>query len=771
MTNEENGQLSPEAHAQRVTHGVVELLDSVGAVVWECDVEGLRPRWVSAGIERLLGRPQSYWLRNPESWHAAIHPDDLSLVRELCRKAMTSGETQEFQHRLRNSAGEVLWVRQIVGPAGDGHSDLRVRGVMLDITPRKRAEEALRESEERIRQITENISEVLWITDATTYEVLYVSPAYEAIFGYPPSELTANSSRWLEGIHPHDRERVLTAMRQSQFGRRYDEEVRIVRPGGGIRWIHSRGFPVFNDKGEVYRVVGVAEDITDRREAELASRESAERFQFVAQATTDVLWDWDIEGETVWWSSGYQTQLGYAESGTLPAEESWIENIHPDDRDLVSKSVYRARELRKPSWSGRYRFRRADGTYLHVLDRGFFKFDAEGKPVRMVGAMVDVGRQQQLESQLEQMKRVASLGTLAANMAHEFNNVLMGIQPFADVVRRLVPDHPRVQEAVNRINQSIARGRKVTDVILRFTRPVEPLREPVLVRDWLNDFRPEAEALVGGKARLEMHLADESLLVKIDVAEMNQVLANLIINARDVSPVQGVVRLNAWRDRNGISSLTSSDYVHITVEDEGPGVPAELLERIFEPLFTTRKSGTGLGLAVSNQVVTAHDGRIYAENREGGGACFHVILPVAGEEAQPNTDDYRTAPALPRRVVIVDDEPDVAAGLEALLRMEGVDVWTVDRGAESLDAIRDHAPEAVLLDIALPDMNGPEVYRLIAEENPGQRVIFMSGHYNRKDLEPLLALPQVEFLQKPFTRDDLFRVLQTSGGGGMDVGD
>lgn len=735
------------------------LVESVGTVLWTADLAAHQLLAVSTGVESLLGAPSRYWLEDPDRWLDAIPPDDREQLRSCCEEAARTGEAQNLEHRMIARHGEVVWVRQIIGVRTLASGAVRVDGVMFDITRRRNAENALRESEERFRQITENINEVFWVTDASTNEPLYVSPAFEPMFGWSEKELIDEPLKWAEAIHPLDRERVLERMRSIQHGRPYAEEMRIVRPDGEVRWIHSRGFPVFDERGEVYRVVGVAEDITDRRAAEAASRRSDERFEFVARATTDVLWDWDIITQTIWWSDGFRTQLGYPENGVLP-ESSWIDNMHPEDREWVTRSVGRALEQRHPSWFGRYRFRRNDGTYIHVLDRAYVLFNQEGEAIRMLGAMVDVSRQQQLESQLEQMKRVSSLGTMAANMAHEFNNVLMGIQPFADVIRRLVPDQTRVQDAVGRINQSIARGRRVTDEILRFTRRVEPSRSPVLVRDWLEDFREEAEALLEGRLRLDMTIDPTPLLVHIDVAQMNQVLSNLIINARDVSPEGGIIAIRAGlAGRDVADEPYSPGLVHITVEDSGPGIAAELLDRVFEPLFTTKKSGSGLGLAISHHVVTAHDGRLYAENVDGGGARFHVLLPLAVKDEGVTFTRAKAARALPARVLIVDDEVDVAAGLEALLLIEGVDVRMVHTGGEAMTAFREHQPDAVLLDIALPDVSGTDVYRQIATEKPEQRVIFMSGHSSRADIATLLEKPQVSFLHKPFTHDELLSSL------------
>lgn len=730
-----------------------ELVRSVGGVVWQADAETLAFDFISAAVEDLLGYPAKRWVEERHFWRDHIHPEDRDRVMEFCRRAIVERRSHEFEYRMIRSDGGITWLRDIVGTGRAG----KVRGLMLDITRRKETEAALRESEERFRQLTENIAEVFWIIDAQDQHVLYVSPAFEMIWGWSAAELREGPRKWLESIHPEDRRRV---MRRS-LALHHDEVFRIVRRDGDIRWIHNRAFPVLNDAGEIYRVVGVAEDVTERRQAEIASRESNERFQLVAQATTDVLRDWDLAGRSVWWSDGFSTQLGYPESGVLP-ESSWIENIHPDDRQPVLDDVDRAIDAGEERWSGRYRFRKSDGEYIHVLDRGFVQSAGEGRPRRMLGAMVDITRQQQLESQLEQIKRVSSLGTLAASMAHEFNNVLMGIQPFADVIRKTVPDQPRVQHAIERIDQSIARGRKVTGEILQFTRRTEPVRTPVEVGEWLEAFREEAAALLGENLHLEIDVEERKLTMSADVGQLNQVMANLIINAREASPAGGSVKVSARRcSGQELGANVGDDCLRLTVHDDGPGVPRELLDRIFEPLFTTKRKGTGLGLAISHQVVTAHNGRIFANTPPEGGTDLHVLLPLEHTEASHLENGSLQSPRLPRSVLIVDDEIDVAQGLEALLRIEDVEVSMVHRGSEAVNAIRTQKPDVVLLDIALPDMNGVDVFHQIVELGETLRVVFMSGHFSRKELDPLLTRPGVAFLQKPFTRDELIGVLSS----------
>ena len=368
-------------------------------------------------------------------------------------------------------------------------------------------------------------------------------------------------------------------------------------------------------------------------------------------------------------------------------------------------------------------------------------------------------------TELEQVKRVASLGQLAASMAHEFNNVLMGIQPFADVISRLVPDQKDVQKSVARIQQSVARGRGVTDEILRFTRRVAPVKKVIAVREWLSNFVPEAEALVGDRFRVEVQSGREDLEILGDVSQLNQVIANLVINARDASAPGDLISISAETCCSDAFGLDPpSGYVQVTVRDRGTGMDRAVLDQVFEPLFTTKRTGTGLGLAISRQVVIAHEGKLVAESAVGKGTAFHILLPLAERRFQPGAiGSHGMRRPVPSSVLIVEDEQAVADGLREILALEQVTTSVVYRGAEAIAAIERNDPEVVLLDIGLTDMSGVTLLEEILARWPQRRVVFMTGHYDRKELTDLLLLPHIGFLQKPFDTLKLLDALVAVG--------
>jgi len=384
-------------------------------------------------------------------------------------------------------------------------------------------------------------------------------------------------------------------------------------------------------------------------------------------------------------------------------------------------------------------FWRADGTPFPV--------DYSASPIvdgdTVVGVVVvitDVTERRKLEQKLEQANRLSSLGRLAATIAHEFNNVLMGISPFVEVIRRK-PE--RTAGALDQIAGAIGRGKRVTAEILRFTRPAELVRVVFAVEPWLRDLAAEMHTALSAKHRIVVEHVDPSLRVLADRAQLHQVMTNVVLNARDAMADGGTVTIAARRDER---------FVHITVRDTGSGMPEETLRHIFEPLFTTKCSGTGLGLAVAHQVVQRHGGEIFAESTVGAGTTFHLFIPTAeggGEAPMPAVPAPAAATSRARRLLIVDDDETVVAGLVALLELEGIEVDAVGSGAAALEYLRATRPDVVLLDVGLPDIDGIEIYARIAADDPALPVVFSTGHADTERLREV-ERGHVASLRKPY---------------------
>lgn len=361
-----------------------------------------------------------------------------------------------------------------------------------------------------------------------------------------------------------------------------------------------------------------------RQNVENALRASEQRFQYAAAATREVIWDWNLATSRIWFSDALRDHWGY-DFSHREADSTWLDQrIHPDDRAAMTECVREALRTRD-RFTVEFRLARADDSYSNVLLRGLVVCGPSGEPVRLIGAILDITERLLLESQLEQVRRIESLGRVAATVAHEFNNVLMGILPLAQKLQRSETD-PTVARMASVIADSISRGRRLTEQILRYSKPADPTSSVVVVGEWLDRLLPELRALAGNRVTVNAGITEPSLAVNIDAPQIQQVLSNLIMNAREAMPEGGAIAISAEID---------GEIASLIVSDEGVGMAPEVSERMFEPLFTTKRNGTGLGLAVAQQIVARHRGSIQVTSKVGQGTTVRIRLPLIRMNAMP----------------------------------------------------------------------------------------------------------------------------------------
>jgi PAS domain S-box-containing protein len=378
----------------------------------------------------------------------------------------------------------------------------------------------------------------------------------------------------------------------------------------------------------------------------------------------------------------------------------------------------------------------------------------------------DDEEKRRLEQQLEQASRLTSLGRLAATIAHEFNNVLMAIQPFADLLQRraAVVADPTVDSAAIHITQAVQRGRRITQEMLRYTRAVEPVRDAVEVSELLTYVCNSMRLVVAETLHIALDLPATPVYLHADRTQLEQVFTNLIANARDAVDRGGSLLISAQMPPPGVVYPFGviphvEEFLHLTFRDNGTGIPPELMEHIFEPLFTSKRSGTGVGLAVAHQVVSTHGGHLFVESQQGVGTAFHLFLPRAHGVPGMRVEATARHEVRLMRIVLVEDEPAIAEGLSAVLRSEGFEVAHVDTGGAAVPLIESFEPELVLLDVGLPDIDGVEVYRRIHERWPDLPVIFSTGHGDRRKVEEVARDRRVGFLMKPYEVEELFAAI------------
>ncbi|MGZ8867539.1 MAG: PAS domain S-box protein [Thermoanaerobaculia bacterium] len=514
------------------------------------------------------------------------------------------------------------------------------------------------------------------------------------------------------------------------------------------------------DTGDVQFVEAVAVVIVNAIEREAARGmiiDSERRFRAVIEGASEIIFSVSPEGVILALNPAWETVTGYRPADWLGKR---FDDLIPDEEKPAVYALFQS--ITESPRAIRVQVRIQGRNEKVLLDVAASARVADGRVVEIYGFARDATEEHRLTTKLEQAGRLASLGRLAATVAHEFNNVLMGISPFMELIRK---DNlsERASAAVDQAMRAVSRGKRITEDILRFAQPAEPAMVSLNAATWIEALAGEAQSVIGPKYTVVVE-AHAPLRIAGDQHQLHQAFINLILNARDAMPHGGIITLRALREAPGAKFpfgdvRSPESFAHLVVEDRGSGIPAETLDHIFEPLFTTKKSGTGLGLPVARQVIARHGGEIFVESVVGKGTRFHLFIPLASGPQLAGSIAASAEATRCRSVLLVEDEQSVAAGIGALLEAEGIAVRVVGSGSAVLPALAHSRPDAVILDIGLPDIEGTRVFESLEKVYPDLPVVFSSGHGDASKLERYLAKPHVAFLLKPYEVDTLLATL------------
>ncbi|WP_439113049.1 PAS domain-containing protein [Hydrogenophaga sp.] len=681
----------------------------------------------------------------------------------LARDGFVRGFVSEV---VRYGSDEHLWVSENAHTVRDAQGQLcYYEGTVEDITDSVRAQQALRQSEEQLRLITTQIPGMVFVVHVAPdgqRQYRFVSPGVQDIYGFSPEDLMRDALLITRYRHPDDMRQLDREMGQIAQGPvDLVGEFRIVLPDGRVKWLFRRSCAVASDC-EGHLRVGVLLDITDRKQAELALRQSEALWRLALESAGDGLWDWNLKTGEEFLSPSIKAMFGFGDNDLANLAAELDDRTHPDDVEKMAADRRAHFDGTAPVYRNEHRVQCKDGTWKWVLSRGMvIARDDAGQPLRMVGTHTDItelkqaeAQQRALEAQLRESQKMEAIGTLAGGVAHDFNNLLAAILGNLTLAREDVGERHPAQESLAEISRAAIRARQLVQQILTFSRrrTQEMQRQPLtpLVEEALGLMR----SLLPAGIKLVARLPSATLPVLADATQMQQVLMNLCTNAwqamegrsGDVTVALREVRLDAAQALLLGDDLPSGAYACLSVADNGPGMDPDIQRRIFEPFFTTKPpgAGTGLGLAVVHGIVKTHRGTIALDSRSGEGARFDVYLPLAGTEqalapvAAPASVPSETSAAPGQHIVYIDDYEAMAFLVGRLLRKQGYRASTFGSGEDALDWLRAHPQETVDLvvtDQNMPGMSGVDVAVALAQWRPSLRVAIVSGHVN----DPLLA--------------------------------
>src|ERR1700682_2194604 len=537
-----------------------------------------------------------------------------------------------------------------------------------------------------------------------------------------------------------------------------------------------------NETGETTRLGGAnqspaiphgpAYEYENRTLSENRPSENQDHPAIVARATNDAVRDWNVKSGLLSWPQGLESLLGYEAAATKSEIGFWQKNVHSEDRARIVASIRDAIAANSQHWSGEYRFRRADGNYVHLLERALILRDGQGHAVRFVGSLMDITARKQLQDQLCRSQKMEAFGQLAGGVAHDFNNFLTTILGYCDLVLAETGRKGAVASHVAESRGAAGRASVLTGQLLAFSRRQALEPRVVEVNSLITNLEGSLLRLIGEHIRVVCHLHDEKQRahIKVDPGQLTQLILNLAVNARDAMQNGGQLTLetsivDVSKDTEpacASEEFTPGQYVLISVADTGIGMSDEVKAHLFEPFFTTKEEGrgSGLGLATSYGIVRQSGGHIRVESESGKGTAVHVYLPKVPPPPAPS---YKkpSAKKLPRgteTILLLEDDISVRHVSVRVLRNLGYQVIEAANGDDAQRLISESAGRKVhllLTDMVMPQMSGRRFADWLRSASPHIKVVFVSG-YLEESLHPGDRRdPGMFFLPKPFDPEQL----------------
>ena len=634
--------------------------------------------------------------------------------------------------------------------------------VTRDITERKRAEIKLQESEERYRILAETAHDMIFIIDRKGY-VQYVNHFAASQFRTLPEQIIGKLQ---EELFPHEIAKRQKANLQKVFetGKPFYGENKIQFPNGEV-WLGTWLNPIAKESEDVGAVLGISRDITERKRMEEALQLSEEKYRSVVANANDAIFiaqDGMIKFPNP--SALDITGISAEEYATTP----FINLIHPEDREMVIER--HKQRLNGEEVQNNYSFRILNkaGEELWVqLNAVLIKW--EERPA-VLCFMRDITPQRRLEAQFQQAQKMEAVGTLAGGIAHDFNNLLQTVLGYAEILL-----HEEVGKSISQelqqIKRAAQRGAELTQQILTFGRKVQSKLRPVDLNIEVRQVQKLLQRTIPKMIHVELRLTDDLGVINADPAQMEQILMNLSVNAKDAMPEGGKLIIgtkNIFLDESYCSGNLEAhpgEHVLLTVSDTGHGMKKETLEHIFEPFYTTKGvgKGTGLGLAMVYGIVKSHGGHIQCFSQPGKGTTFSVYFPVIEDRITiEGPVEEKILVGGKETILLVDDEKPIQELGERILLRSGYTVLKASDGESALEIYRrgDERIDLVILDLIMPGMGGKKCLEKILEINPKAKVVIASGYSPDVTSDNPIETGAKAFVPKPFNINQMLQVVR-----------
>ena len=658
----------------------------------------------------------------------------------------------------------------IVEPDGSSEQDLVMLQDLTDLQVLQQSEDALRASEQRFRSIFEKVAAGM-ITTRLDGAYLQVNPAICAMLGYTESDLLRK--QFPETVHEEDLARFKEQFDDVMQGKRRDIELemRYLRKDGTTMWGHTTSVWQFDADNRPTYCIHLIQDINQRKYAMRALQESRQKYEGLINTLEGIVWEADAETfEFSFVSPQAERILGYPNDKWVGQPRFWRNHVHPEDLHRAMEASTEARMFKR-GYELEYRIVAADGRPVWLRDT-VGVVQQNGEVTKLRGVMIDITQRKEAElalqtseAQLRQAQKMEAIGRLAGGVAHDFNNILTAITGYSELMQQKMDQDNEFYRQTTEIGKAARRAADLTRQLLAFSRQ-QMLQPKVLdLNEVVLDLNPMLQRLIGEDIELITGHADGLGSVKADPGQVQQVILNLAVNARDAMPGGGKltigtenVSIETEQAEGPYEGIEPGRYVMLSLSDTGTGFDDQVRAQLFEPFFTTKEKGkgTGLGLATVYGIVAQSGGDMAVESAPGEGATFRVFLPrVEGSaESVGAVEEVQGAPIVgSETILLVEDDESVRELATEVLTINGYDVIEARNGAEALEVYEERGADVDMLvtDVVMPIMGGKELAEKLIDVTPELKVLFLSGYTATAIVEQGILDVESNFLQKPFT--------------------